>query len=275
MEWLDELDLRPEATWLSMGTRALGARPWLLADARRDDELRLKSRLRREHHPEVFAASDGSCAAGEEVLDLVAADPAAADPSAVDPPPIHPLDAAGAVVQEDLCLLARADDGWHLVAGSVCFPSRWRLGDKLGRHVTDVHQPVAGYDRSLASRVDRLFDRLGERPVLRRNWFVHPDASLFQPARPRVERVLPAHEALDGLVVRSERQTLRRLPISGAILFTIRTQQAPVTDLVAHPGRRDALRLLLDEAPAGTLAHRGMSPAQVAELRAAIRRLPA
>jgi hypothetical protein len=47
---------------------------------------------------------------------------------------MHPLDLAGRVVPDDLCLVqADADGVPRLVAASLCFPSRWRLGEKLGR----------------------------------------------------------------------------------------------------------------------------------------------
>lgn len=36
--------------------------------------------------------------------------------------------------------------------------------------------------------------------------------------------------------LRSERQTLRRLPRTGAVVFTIRVYQTPVVDLAAEPG---------------------------------------
>ncbi len=39
----------------------------------------------------------------------------------------------------------------------------------------------------------------------------------------------------DGLWLRSERQTLRRLPSSGAILFTIRTRLAPLAVVAGRP----------------------------------------
>lgn len=38
------------------------------------------------------------------------------------------------------------------------------------------------------------------------------------------------------IVLRTERQTLRRLPKTGAILFTIRTYSTPVVKLVEEPG---------------------------------------
>ncbi|MEO1061756.1 MAG: DUF3445 domain-containing protein [Actinomycetota bacterium] len=264
--WLDELDLRVEARPVEMGTRALGDRPWLVVDDHRDAELALKRALRAEHGAEVFAALDGSEEASAEVLALVL-DAVGGDPE----PDLHPLDDAGLRVQEDLCVVQPVDGSWQLRAASLHFPSRWRLADKLGRSITEVHGPVDRYRAALAARVDRLFERIGERPVLRRNWFVHPDPRLFQPDRPvGGDPVVAADRALDELHVRSERQTLRRLPGSGAVLFTIRVQQVTLAELVADAARRAALVRLLDEGDADVLSHRGLAAPQVAELRRAL-----
>ena len=44
-DWFDELALDPEAHPVAMGTRALGDRPWLVADRHRDHELAIKNEL--------------------------------------------------------------------------------------------------------------------------------------------------------------------------------------------------------------------------------------
>lgn len=274
--WLDEVDLDPAATPVSMGTRSLGDRPWLVTDAATSRELSLKAELCRARHAEVFAVAseidgatiDDHVEAGAAVLGLLSEHGV----ELVDDASVHPLDRAGRSVQEDLCLLRRVAGGWHLAAASLCFPSRWRLADKIGRHITAVHGPVAGYADRLAARVDGFLDRLGPRPVWRRNWFIHPDAALFQPDRPPGgDPVVPAAEVMTGLWVRSERQTLRRLdPLEEWILFTIRVQQATVGDLVADGARAQAFRRLLATAPADVLAHRGMPAPQVRALQTAL-----
>ena len=164
--------------------------------------------------------------------------------------------------------MERRASGWHLAAASLCFPARWRLADKIGRHVTEVHAPVAGYEMQLSARVDRLFDRLTSRPVWRRNWFVHANADLFQPDRPAVEPIVAHAEVGTGLVVRSERQTLRVL-LPQWILFTIKTQQTPVGVVLGSP-HRARFDHYLAEAPARELNRRGMSPAQAREIRLAL-----
>ena len=264
MQWFDELDLDPGSPAVAMKTRALGDQSWLLADDRRSDELELKADLCRDRHGEVFMTLPGTSEAADELIGLIEACGFAVSTD----PALHPLDRAGRSVQEDLCLLRRETTGWTLAAASVCFPTRWRLADKIGRSVTDVHAPIPGYRTRLAGRVDALFDRLGDRIVRRRNWFVHPDPSLFQPRPPEDgDPTIPASRCLADLVVRSERQTLRRLDGTGSIVFTIRVQQASLGEVV---GSRPDMVAYLHGAPASELHHRGMHPDQVVELRLAV-----
>ena len=258
-EWVDEVDLDPSSTWRKMGVRALRGRPWLVSGTDRRAQLDLKARLLSERRDDVLATSEDGATAAREVGALVE------DAGFGSAPVDDPLEAAALVVQEDLCLLRRRDGGWHLDAACVCFPSRWRLADKVGRPLADVHAPTPGYREHLAPRVDRLLDRLDTQPVLRRNWFVHPDDALFQPMAPAQDPVVPASRVLAGLHLRSERQTLRRLP-SGWVLFTIRVQQLPLGEALNSPARRRRFAEYLRASPAADAAHRGMAPAQVEQL---------
>jgi dimethylamine monooxygenase subunit A len=126
---------------------------------------------------------------------------------------------------DDVCLLA-PEPGWPLVAGAVLFPSHWHLRDKLGRPATEVHGRVPGYP---STQVDRFLDRLRPGKVMwRRNVLFHRNGSLYA----------PVPTAGDEWWVRSERQTLRRLPVTGGVLFTIHTDTAPVASLAVDDRRR-------------------------------------
>ncbi len=270
--WFDEMDLDPDAAWLRMGTRQLGSRPWLVVDEHRDVELAMKQQLFTDRHSEVFAAQADAEQAGAEVLALVV-DGLASLGVAHEPvrSGIHPLEAAGRLVQEDLCLMRRDDVGWVLAAASLSFPSRWRLADKLGLPLTEVHRPVDGYDPGLASRVDSLFDRLDSRIVWRRNWFIHPDDNLFQPDRPTGgDPTVAAEDCQQKLVIRSERQTLRSLESSGWILFTVRIQQSSLGRFLEDPDRFERFRRFVDGASADHASHRGLSAAQMDVLRSVV-----
>ena len=65
------------------------------------------------------------------------------------------------------------------------------------------------------------------RIVVRRNWGFSAHPLLFAPDLAALRQ--PRRYAPDAVWLRSERQTLRRLPDSGAILFAIRVQLAPAT----------------------------------------------
>ncbi len=264
-DWIDDLDLDPESSSLRLGTRHLGDRPWLIADTAAEYELRSKLKLTEEFPAAVFAALDHTWRVGQDVLSVVErAEGPAMGPGlgGLPGPDTHPLLRAGLSVQEDLCIMHRRAEGWHLVAASVHNPSRWLLADKIGRHIAAVHAPVAGYANSMASRVDALLDGLGTHPVLRRNWFIHEDDVLFQPLAPPI-RIVDAVNCAEQLTVRSERQTLRR--VGDHIVFTIRVQRCPLAVLLERRGRE--LRSYLISAPESEQRRRGLQPEQIKALR--------
>lgn len=234
--WLDELPVQAGPPWLSMGTRPLDLDRWLILDANFDDELALKNRLLAEQHDEVVATLPGSEPGSQETLDLIRAWLETRGHAPRTPPEgLHPMDAAGRLVQEDLCLVEERDGSWVMTAGSVCFPSHWRVQEKLGQSVATIHGPVHHYNEELRTRVDNFFARLRlDRPVWRRNSSIHSHDELFRPEPHE------SPESFDGLGptdvwLRSEYETLRRLPQTDTILFTIKTQQCAIDRLRERP----------------------------------------
>ncbi len=269
--WIDEIAWPVEGPpWLAMGLSRIRSEAWLLPDDRRDVELAERADLLDRSRDAVFAALDGTDGASAEVLELVTGWEREHAPELADrpvDPSQHPLEAAGRRAQEDLVLMVPHADGYHLDGAVLCFPSHWRLRDKLGGSATAIHGPVPGYEDELAEKVDRFLDRL--RPdviVSRRNWSVHGDGDLHAPDPPFDPPPIGVDEVADSLWLRSERQTLRRLPRTGAVLFTIRVQQAPFAAFASHP--RAAVRLAdrLDAQPAELTAMNGLAPHRSAVL---------
>lgn len=262
--WLDELVLESGPPWLHMGLRTIEEAAWLDVDDRRAAELAEKTRLLTTRHDDVFAALPGTEAAGEEVLALVATWLARHHPEATgsSEPPAgdgrHPLEVAATLVQEDLCVMAEHEGDVALVAAALCFPSHWRLADKIGGSAAAIHEPVPHYERELQAKVDRFLERIPEgRIVLRRNWGVHDHDTLFVPEHPAPRPGITAENAGEQLWLRSERQTLRRLPATGAVLFTIRVQLAPLGVFAERP---DLAVALAAAARAGAAADRDRIP---------------
>ena len=258
-----EIDLSPTGPQVRMGVRNLGARPWLMRDEKEQEELILKKSLREDPTKEVFLTLEDTEEASESVISLLRY-----ESRKVIDGDLHPLDRAGLSVQEDLCLIQRTNEGWQLEAASLCFPSRWRLADKIGKNMSSVHSPVEGYQELLERKVTAFFDRLGPEPVWRRNWFIHPDDSLYQPDRPvDGDPIIMSSDVGEKLFVRSERQTLRALELPDWILFTIRVQQTPLKNLIET--RSDEFIEWLREAPESHHRQKGLQADQVAEILSA------
>ena len=97
--------------------------------------------------------------------------------------PCDPLELAGRLVQEDLCIIQQGDDGPIFTAAALCFPSRWRLHEKLGKPLAAVHGPVPFYGDRLAAPVDRFMAKVKPGHIASRlNWSVLDDPAMFQPA---------------------------------------------------------------------------------------------
>ena len=242
---------------LSMGIVALDLDEWLQPDEYFYKELLEKEALLANQKSEVFQSIQGSQLAQQEVLDLIIdyMNRFHSELVRIDGDKIFidgikrnfsrkeftemPLDLAGRVVQEDLCLMAPGDTGYTLEAASLCFPSRWRLIDKIGKRMVDIHSPVPDYENKLARPVDRFFDKLDiNKPVWRVNWSLTDDPDLYQPIRKTstdYSRNINSKNAGDLIFLRCERQTLRRLPNTGWILFSIKTYVDKVSALVCKP----------------------------------------
>jgi hypothetical protein len=264
---------------LMMGLMALPLAAWFEVDAHLGADLAAKRALLEARHGEVFAALPEAHAAAAELLALMAehlprhhpdlyrrqgdtlVNVATGECWDLAAPDLHPLDLAGRLVQEDLCLLAAADDGpYRLVAATLCSPARWRLADKIGRPLSAIHAPVPGYAEALERPVDRFFGRLAaERPVWRLNWGIVDDPAPFQPeARPMAP--LAAEAAGERLFLRVERQTLRRLPTTGAVVFTIRTHVTRLDRAVRTPATAAELAAAIRAMPETTAQYKQIAP---------------
>jgi hypothetical protein len=152
-----------------------------------------------------------------------------------------PLRTASRLVQEDLILMRRDEQGWRLTAGSLSFPSSWHLREKFGRPMPQIHGAVPGFGAGSKNMniIERMFDNLDASDVfVRWNWGFYDDGSLYHPAPGNGTH----HFAGDGdarhIFLRVERQTLRKLPRSGDVVFTIRTHLNPLSALEQHADRK-------------------------------------
>lgn len=246
----------PKGWRLAMGLRPLEPASWLQIDEHREDELAQKAVLLERDYGVVVATSPEGDRASLELLDEVERFLRNYHPElwrATDEDE-HPVVRASRLVQEDLCVLVR-EDAWRLRAACVCFPSRWVLATKLGTTLDAIHSPVPGYEDALARPTNAFFDRLTpEKSFWRLNWTLLDSPELHQP---RAARTAPSGELADWYF-RVERQTLRQLPTTRAIIFTIRTYVTCAATLAeSDPNFVTALLRSLDTAPPAIQAYKG------------------
>lgn len=258
----------PDAPVFAIGLRPIPAERWL--EGGEVDAAR-KRALRADHPAQVWGATTGSEAGQAEAAGLVAGW------LSVEPPTgREALWRASLGIADDLCLMERVDGAWTLTAASLCSPSFFTAAEVLGKPLNALHAPVPGFGARLLPRVARIFDHLADGVILeRRNWSVVSSGELFLPS---AEPVRATAAELDdaalarALVVRRERQTVRRLPRTGGVLFTIRVHREPLAEMIAEPSRRAAFA----ESWARTLSSEGddfRAYKGLASLDRAVRRL--
>jgi hypothetical protein len=253
---------------------------WFEFDDRYSEEMAEKRRLLETVRDEVFAAAAESDEARAEALELVAGALTAQHPDwfgrqdstlfnhltgeSWDIGLVDPLDLAGRLVQEDLCLIQNREAGPVFTAASLCFPSRWRLLDKIGKPLTAVHGPVPLYSSRLQGPVDRFMRHLKPGHIASRlNWSLLDDPALFQPGgkwRVEASEDITGENAGSRVYLRVERQTLRRLPASGAVLFGIRVHVYPVDRVIDRPERAIALTESIHALPAEIQHYKSLLP---------------
>lgn len=238
-------DLLPRARGggqLKMGLCALTESEWLQANP----DLAARA-AGFAAHPAGVQLSPEAEAPGRELAAILGVDGA--------------LPEAAAAHHEDLCLLQRFgdEDYYRLIGAAVAWPSDWHPKDKMGLPLTAMHAPIQGYAEQLASGVDHFMAKLKPGAIYGRcNWFIAPTGEKCwiadAPPQQALAHVTPGN-AGETLFVRSERQTLRRLPQTGAILFTIGIYVSPLGDLT--PANQQLLASAMRSLLAGEGERRG------------------
>ncbi|KAK4058076.1 hypothetical protein OIO90_000815 [Microbotryomycetes sp. JL221] len=179
-------------------------------------------------------------------------------------PEWNPMKVAGLLTPDDLVVMIEDDNGeYRFQAGSVVAAGTWRVDDKIGCTLHEIHTSGRGvpmWREKLKPSMERFFQKLKvDKPFERNNYFFQTDPALSWAAANGPEAIFDqkrggpipdllqtseephfkAHgppEDASKIWFRTERQTLRRMPLTGGILFTIKTQLIPVVDIAQEPG---------------------------------------
>ncbi|KCZ90750.1 hypothetical protein HJO_12901 [Hyphomonas johnsonii MHS-2] len=206
---------------LAPGLAPIPVAQWLTPDTEAATWLPEKTELMRTHRAQVFADTGVPDAIDEAAAAVLAVT------GSGDMVWESPLELAASRVSDDLCLLLPDDDGqWVLRAASLVTPTFWSLEEKAGQALAGIHSAVPDANPDLVSRIGRMFDALRPGMVLERfNWTVQAGPTRFTPLAAPLKALAaatPDTAALDVLHLRVERQTIMKLPETGAVIFTIR-----------------------------------------------------
>jgi hypothetical protein len=184
------------------------------------------------------------------------------------------------LIQDDVALMIEGTDGkYYFQAGAICIPGFWRMRDKIGMTLDDIHISgnVPRFKEKLQTSMEKFFRRMPvDKPVIRNNYFMQICKPLSHVGDSEAEARLDVEEecidpeelgwsestngpedtflhghghgappapylAPSTMRLRTERQTLRRLPRTGAIVFGIRTYLFKIEELARERGVADRL----------------------------------
>jgi dimethylamine monooxygenase subunit A len=171
-----------------------------------------------------------------------------------------PLLAASRLVSDDLVLMELRDGAWTNTALCLVSPTFFSASEAIGKSLFGLHRPVPNGDPDLAGRISRVFSNLREDLILERhNWTVQWSATRYSPSGEPLRKaaeLAPLTSAKEQLHLRVERQTIRRLPETGAVLFTIRIRLTPLWQLLEDPLYKQAFQNAWHEAPPPVRAYK-------------------
>lgn len=254
---------------LAMGLKPLGCGQWIETDHLLPHFYGHKQQQRRLLGDRCYRALDGSEAASLELAEALQAYLLREQPElyresesglvfsrgnlALPPAATEPLWDCSLWVADDLLLMQEIGGIYRLTAASLCSPSDWRLEDKIGRSLASIHHPIPGFEQTLTPKVGRFLRHVrSDHPAIRWNWSLQAtDALCARP--PRVDSVA----ADTPLFYRCERQCLKRLPHSGAVVFSIRVYLHALDTLHNIDGALPALFRAIATTPGTLAAYKG------------------
>ena len=250
-----------------IGLKPINTKNWLEIDDNFKNENNLKKNLLSSRRHEVFQANDNSHSAQKELLKMVTEHlkkyhsekysfkdqnifiKATGESINLLDSNTPPIETASLLVQEDLILMMPKENKFYLEAAVLTSPSHWSLVEKFSKNLIDLHEGVPGYEEKIGSRVDEIFNKLPSDRILERlNWSIYDSPELFQPVGSKPEVTMKRKDIRD-LHLRVERQTIRKLPDQGSIVFTVRVHVDPLLSISKEQDLLDDLNLAIANLP--------------------------
>lgn len=176
----------------------------------------------------------------------------------------HPLIYVSKLAKEDFyVVLQNPKDGLHyLVAAAVPFPGGgFSVSEILGQHLDVIHNLVPYYQQKLQKSMEKWFNKLPvNEPVERATWNITWDHNLRLMEVYKIPKYLETGEISlpdpKEFVVRIDRQSLRRLPKSKAIIFTNHPLLYLLDEMKDEPLVPSLIKKMLFEGPEDILKYK-------------------
>ncbi|KAI1617189.1 hypothetical protein EDD37DRAFT_42115 [Exophiala viscosa] len=175
------------------------------------------------------------------------------------------LEILGRTIDEDFLFLLpekdTEDPKYVLEAYVTVCPSGFDPAEKIGQRLAAIHGPVPGYSSKLEGSMDRFFAKIEPGKYVKRvNWSITTNADLYAAHSKthahdgdRADDTVELDEVdVDKTFVRSERQTLHRLPKSKALVFAFHTYLYPIRQ-IKEEGSGEELADAIDGLKAGNV----------------------
>lgn len=241
-----------------VGLKPIDIDDWL----KNDDQthwIKDKANLLDNFRDDVYAAFDDSYEIQNELADLIGQH--LQKEIAKDEPP---LITASRHVSDDLIIMDKRDGEWKLIATTLCAPTFFDAKYALGKSLALLHGPIPTGAFDLTGRIARIFDNLAQDKVLERfNWTIQWSNERYTPNGGKLREMAMAAdlgEAKKMLFERVERQTIRLLPKSGALVFTIRIRLSNLWHLIQTKNEFDAFKNAWQNAPEPVRQYKKWAP---------------
>ncbi|RYO90349.1 hypothetical protein DL766_001188 [Monosporascus sp. MC13-8B] len=153
----------------------------------------------------------------------------------------HPLLILLENVPEDFCIVLRHPETgiYHFRAGVICSSLGWNVASKIGLKLHEIHEPVPDYKEKIQLSMDRYFSKMPvSKPIQRGSWGLEVDQPLHMPPGDPHESYRDYQDAgltRERLHFRVDWQTLRRLPLSGGVVFNFKGLFTPLEEFRDEP----------------------------------------
>ncbi|KAL4808752.1 hypothetical protein BDV18DRAFT_89763 [Aspergillus unguis] len=166
-------------------------------------------------------------------------------------------------VPEDFGIMMRDDKtgNYFLRAAVICSSMGWNVASKAGLQLHRIHDHIPDYAEKMKFSMDRFFTKLPtDKPIQRGSWGLEIGQPLYMPPGDPHEELRQSQDPnlkLEDVHLRVDWQTLRRLPLSGAVVFNFKALFTPVTEFRDEPGVPALVSKVMEEGKENLIKYKG------------------